>query len=157
MLATNAGEAPDVESDAERRTRERDASATRPEDEKEEEASASSEPSAAGAADAETALMELLLAEARDDAATEASNSTALTEADVDAVVDAVARRPPPRESSETREHLVDAAPPPPPPQRRRSPRGDRAGGARAATGHVSVRLGVLRVASPSVGIGARR
>ena len=109
-LATNAGEAPDVESDAERRTRERDASATRPEDEKEEEASASSEPPAAGAADAETALMELLLAEARDDAATEASNSTALTEADVDAVVDAVAAEASAAsESSETREHLVDA------------------------------------------------
>ena len=39
-LATNAGEAPDVESDAERRTSsEREATATRPEDEKEEEAS----------------------------------------------------------------------------------------------------------------------
>jgi NIMA (never in mitosis gene a)-related kinase len=110
-LATNAGEAPDVESDAERRTSsEREASATRPEDEKEEEASASSEPPAAGAADAETALMELLLAEARDDAATEASNSTALTEADVDAVVDAVAAEASAaEESSETREHLVDA------------------------------------------------
>jgi len=110
-LATNAGEAPDVESDAERRTSsEREATATRPEDEKEEEASASSEPPAAGAADAETALMELLLAEARDDAATEASNSTALTEADVDAVVDAVAAEASAaEESSETREHLVDA------------------------------------------------
>ena len=63
----------------------------------EEDASAffSSDPTATGAAaDAETALMELLLAEARDDmkAATEtATGKEALTEADVDAVVDAVA------------------------------------------------------------------
>ena len=87
--------ASDAESDVESfatGAREASASATRLAD---EDASAffSSDLTATGAAaDAETALMELLLAEARDDmkAATETATE-ALTEADVDAVVDAVA------------------------------------------------------------------
>ena len=86
----------DVESFATGAREAENASATRLAD---EDASAffSSDLTATGAAaDAETALMELLLAEARDDmkAATETATETAteaLTEADVDAVVDAVA------------------------------------------------------------------
>mmetsp|Transcript_12302 Transcript_12302/g.52839 ORF Transcript_12302/g.52839 Transcript_12302/m.52839 type:complete len:535 (+) Transcript_12302:991-2595(+) len=63
------------------------------------------------AADAETALMELLLAEARDDmkAATETATE-ALTEADVDAVVDAVAAETESPETSETRVDIVSSA-----------------------------------------------
>ena len=81
----------------------------------EEDASAffSSDVSAAtgAAADAETALMELLLAEARDDmkAATETATE-ALTEADVDAVVDAVAAETESPETSETRVDIVSRA-----------------------------------------------
>ncbi len=81
----------------------------------EEDASAffSSDVSAAtgAAADAETALMELLLAEARDDmkAATETATE-ALTEADVDAVVDAVAAETESPEISETRVDIVSRA-----------------------------------------------
>jgi hypothetical protein len=81
----------------------------------EEDASAffSSDVSAAtgAAADAETALMELLLAEARDDmkAATETATE-ALTEADVDAVVDAVAAETESPETSETRVDIVSSA-----------------------------------------------
>jgi hypothetical protein len=81
----------------------------------EEDASAffSSDVSAAtgDAADAETALMELLLAEARDDmkAATETATE-ALTEADVDAVVDAVAAETESPETSETRVDIVSRA-----------------------------------------------
>ena len=80
-----------------------------------EDASAffSSDVSAAtgAAADAETALMELLLAEARDDmkAATETATE-ALTEADVDAVVDAVAAETESPETSETRVDIVSRA-----------------------------------------------
>jgi hypothetical protein len=59
----------------------------------------------------ETALMELLLAEARDDmkAATETATE-ALTEADVDAVVDAVAAETESPETSETRVDIVSRA-----------------------------------------------
>ena len=80
----------------------------------EEDASAffSSDPTATGAAaDAETALMELLLAEARDDmkAATETATE-ALTEADVDAVVDAVAAETESPETSETLYGYLESA-----------------------------------------------
>ena len=101
------GEASDVASDAARATGEdaASASAARPEKEADVSSRASSGPpgTSPAAADAEAALMELLLAEARDDAATEAK-AEALTEADVDAVVDAVAA-----EASETRVKKVVA------------------------------------------------
>ena len=99
----------DVESFATGAREAENASATRLAD---EDASAffSSDLTATGAAaDAETALMELLLAEARDDmkAATETATE-ALTEADVDAVVDAVAAETESPETSETKKSYVD-------------------------------------------------
>ena len=78
--------------------------------------------------------MELLLAEARDDAATEASNSTALTEVHADAVVDAAAAEASRRASRRRANISPTPAPPPPPPRRRLGRRAGTAPGARAAT-----------------------